>query len=69
MISTYLSYWKTYIQPIEEEKRRVQFNDTLIDVGLRLYGVEFALEFTFLILQEQNPQYSAESVSDTTIPS
>ena len=65
IIDTYFSYWQTHIQPIEEEIRRTQFNDILIDVGRKLYGVDFALNLAFLILKEQNPDIGAMNVTDS----
>jgi hypothetical protein len=64
MIDTYFSYWKDYIQPIEEEKRRAQFDEILIDVGLHLYGIEFALELALLFLKAQNLHLFGESNFD-----
>jgi len=47
-VDMYFSYWRQYIQPIKEEKVRAQFREILTDVGLRLYGADFALEFSYL---------------------
>ena len=55
VIDLYFSYWKTHIQSIEEEKRRVHFNELLIDVGIYLYGPDFGLELAFLFLKAQSP--------------
>ncbi len=62
-IDIYFSYWKEHIQSIEEEKRRAEFDDILIDVGHRLYGLDFALELAFLFLKAQNADIGAEHVS------
>lgn len=47
MLDIYFSYWKVYVKPIEEEKRRVQFNDILIDVGLGSTGWNLPLNLPF----------------------
>ena len=64
IIDTYFSYWKEFINPIEEEKRSAHFADLIIDVGLNLYGPDFALELVFLILKHLNPEVGAENVTD-----
>ena len=64
IIDTYFSYWKEFIHPIEEEKRRVHFASLLINVGENLYGADFALELVYLFLKHMNPDIGAENVSD-----
>jgi hypothetical protein len=64
IINTYFTYWQQHIRPIEEERIRAQFDEILIDVGRRLYGVEFGLELAFLFLQAQNGEVAGERVVD-----
>jgi hypothetical protein len=63
-VKTYFSYWQQCVQPIEEERIRAQFDEVLIDVGTRLYGVDFALELAYLFLQAQNQEVTGERVVD-----
>ena len=56
--------WLQYVQPIEDERIRAQFDEVLIDVGSRLYGVDFALELAYLFLQVQNQEVTGERVVD-----
>lgn len=67
IINTYFSYWKEFINPIEEEKRSAHFASLLINVGLNLYGSDFALELAFLMLKHLNPDIGAENVTDPRI--
>ena len=62
-IDLYFSYWQQYIQPIEEEKIRSQFDQNLINTGQQLYGVEFALELSFLFLKQQNTDVPGEWIN------
>lgn len=67
IINTYFYYWREFINPIEEEKRSAHFADLILDVGLNLYGVDFALELAFLILKHLNPEVGAENVTDSPL--
>jgi len=64
ILDAYFSYWQRNVRPIEEEKIRSQFDQILIDVGLRLYGVDFALQLTFQFLKKQNAEVEGERVVD-----
>lgn len=63
-VNIYFSYWQRYVQPIQEERIRAQFDEVLIDVGTRLYGVEFAVELAYLFLRAQNKDAMGERVVD-----
>jgi len=64
ILDQYKSYWKTYIQPIEEDRIRAQFNEILSNLGQKLYGLEFAFSLTFFFLKEQSPDLYPDHTGD-----
>lgn len=52
IVNQYHAYWRTHIQPLadKEPRRYTYFKDTLRQVGRRLYGPKFSLEFSVAVL-------------------
>ena len=68
-VGQYLSYWRTHVQPLadKEPRRYTHFKNTLRQVGRRLYGPEFSLEFSVAVLYSVF-EYPARSMPDGDNP-
>lgn len=52
IVEQYHAYWRAYIHPLadKEPRRYTHFKDILRQVGRRLYGPKFSLEFGVAVL-------------------